>query len=88
MAETESAKQPQKPAEKCENCRHYDPQGGKNGVCRRHPPQVTSVPKQSVQKSGYQEYSHTSITAWPTVEQNDRCGEFDLAPGKRRSYFS
>ena len=88
MAKTESAKQPQEPPEECGNCKHYDSHGGKTGVCRKHPPQVTSVPKLLVQKSGYQEYTHVPVTEWPVVKQDDRCGEFDWSPGKRPSYFS
>ena len=83
MADKESEKQPEKPAQVCGNCKHYGSQGGKSGLCQKYPPQVTFVPKLLVQKGLSQEYTHVPMTAWPTVKQDDRCGEFEYAPGKK-----
>jgi len=63
----------------CKECVYYDSRGGQKGHCRKRPPRVTSVVKQQPGVTGD---SIVDTTAWPTVKDEDWCGEFEFAAGK------
>ena len=68
--------------ERCQNCQYYDRHGGNGaggkstngGQCRRHAPQLSPNSAKNYLIEG----------VWPTVRDEDWCGEFKAA-GQRRS---
>jgi hypothetical protein len=58
----------------CANCRFYEPWGDDepSGQCNRYAPKPVVQPRPTTSPSEI-------IAIWPTVDAEDRCGEFEAA---------
>ena len=68
----------------CEDCKFYDDFTENAGFCRRNAPVAFFIPEkikpETNEEKSKREQLESVITTWPTVRNNDWCGELEVEP--------